>query len=230
MIAPLEVLVGEMDERTLGASAHGRFLLRPYALAGHSWEPAFTALCCLLLGTVFLAEVATPATVMASLALIPVLTALWLLSRRSAAIVAAVAATFLLLSIVVEAENGWTLIVVGLVTLAAATVTRLYATSLVVMLSRSVGPGPVPYGLLTLDGMNRPTHGIRSLTRRELDVARLAAEGHTAAEIAARLHIGERTVESHLASTYSKLGINSKSKLIRMASTLPGDISNPVHR
>ena len=40
------------------------------------------------------------------------------------------------------------------------------------------------------------------------------------AQIANELHIGDRTVESHLASTYSKLGIRSKGELIRMASTL----------
>jgi DNA-binding CsgD family transcriptional regulator len=212
-----------MDDRIRGASPYARFLLRPYALAGHSWEPASTAVCCLLLGMVLLAEIATPATVMGSLALIPVLAASWLLSTRSAAIVALVAAAIFMLSIVIEAGNGGTLIVVGLVTFAAAAVTRLYAMSLAMMLSRSVGPMAVANELLTLDGMNRPLNGIRSLTRRELDVARLAAQGYTAAEIGIQLHIGERTVESHLANTYSKLGINSKSKLIRMGSMLPGD-------
>jgi DNA-binding CsgD family transcriptional regulator len=59
-----------------------------------------------------------------------------------------------------------------------------------------------------------------SLTRRELEVARLAARAYTAAEIGQALHIGERTVESHIASTYLKLGIRSRSELIRIASKL----------
>jgi DNA-binding CsgD family transcriptional regulator len=61
---------------------------------------------------------------------------------------------------------------------------------------------------------------IAALTRRELEVARLAASAYTASEIGQRLHIGERTVESHLASTYLKLGITSRSELIRMAANL----------
>jgi DNA-binding CsgD family transcriptional regulator len=53
-----------------------------------------------------------------------------------------------------------------------------------------------------------------------MEVARLGAEGYTAAEIGRRLNIGERTVESHLASTYSKLRITSRLQLVRMASEL----------
>jgi DNA-binding CsgD family transcriptional regulator len=34
-------------------------------------------------------------------------------------------------------------------------------------------------------------------------------------EIAAACFVGERTVESHLASTYAKLGVNSKLELVR---------------
>jgi DNA-binding CsgD family transcriptional regulator len=34
------------------------------------------------------------------------------------------------------------------------------------------------------------------------------------------LHIGERTVESHIASAYLKLRIGSRSELIRMAEKL----------
>src|SRR2546421_11975763 len=61
---------------------------------------------------------------------------------------------------------------------------------------------------------------VAALTRRELEVAQLAASAYTAAEIGHRLHIGERTVESHLASSYLKLGITSRSQLIRMANRL----------
>ncbi|MDJ1371682.1 helix-turn-helix transcriptional regulator [Gulosibacter molinativorax] len=46
-------------------------------------------------------------------------------------------------------------------------------------------------------------HGI--LTRRELDVARLVAEGLTNKEIAARLFLSERTVESHVSHVIRKL-------------------------
>jgi pimeloyl-ACP methyl ester carboxylesterase/DNA-binding CsgD family transcriptional regulator len=62
--------------------------------------------------------------------------------------------------------------------------------------------------------------GIGSLTKREHEVARLAVGGHRAADIAARLGIGERTVETHLANVYLKLGVTSKVELARQASRL----------
>lgn len=62
--------------------------------------------------------------------------------------------------------------------------------------------------------------GPRSLSPREREVARLAARGHTAREIAALLFIAERTVETHLARAYSKLGVRSKLDLTRRASEL----------
>ena len=51
------------------------------------------------------------------------------------------------------------------------------------------------------------------LTRRELEVARLAARGLTDRGIADRLVLSVRTVESHLASAYRKLGIGSRRQL-----------------
>jgi DNA-binding CsgD family transcriptional regulator len=45
----------------------------------------------------------------------------------------------------------------------------------------------------------------------------LAARGETAGEIARRLSISERTVETHLTGIYAKLEVRSKSELIRRA-------------
>jgi DNA-binding CsgD family transcriptional regulator len=64
------------------------------------------------------------------------------------------------------------------------------------------------------------TLGPASLTRREREVARLAARGMSAKAIAQALFVGERTVESHLSSTYAKLGVESKVDLIRRAAEL----------
>jgi len=58
------------------------------------------------------------------------------------------------------------------------------------------------------------------LTRRERQVAALAAGGYTATQIATQLHIGVRTVETHLAHTYPKLGITGKQQLVRRAAEL----------
>jgi DNA-binding CsgD family transcriptional regulator len=220
MIGLLEGLKKGVGGLSLAARA-GRFLLRPYALSGHRWAPASTVLCCIALAGVFVAEIGTPVTVVASFSLVPVLAAAWLLSTRWAALIAIVAAAFFILSVVFEPRNTWTLIVVAIVTLSVAATVRLHAASLAGLLSRSDDRAGV---------VGQTFEGIQSLTPRELDVARLAAEGRRAADISAHLHIGERTVESHLSSIYSKLGINSKSQLIRIASALPGDIPHTVRR
>jgi DNA-binding CsgD family transcriptional regulator len=59
--------------------------------------------------------------------------------------------------------------------------------------------------------------GDATLTPRELDVARLAALGHTAPDIAQQLVIGTRTVETHLVRIYAKLGLASKRELVQRA-------------
>src|SRR5436305_212942 len=66
----------------------------------------------------------------------------------------------------------------------------------------------------------RTSFGVDALSRREREVALLASHGETAAEIASRLVMSKRTVESHLVTIYNKLGIESKTELIRRASEL----------
>ena len=58
------------------------------------------------------------------------------------------------------------------------------------------------------------------MTRREREVARLAATGMSAKEIAQSLFVGKRTVETHLANVYAKLGVESKLQLVRRATEL----------
>ncbi len=58
------------------------------------------------------------------------------------------------------------------------------------------------------------------LSTRERQVARLAVGGLTAREIGEQLFISPRTVETHLASVYAKLGVRSKVELTRRASEL----------
>ena len=55
--------------------------------------------------------------------------------------------------------------------------------------------------------------GPASLTRREAHVAGLAAEGMTNREIAQRLFVTEKTVETHLGNAFAKLGIRSRTQL-----------------
>jgi DNA-binding CsgD family transcriptional regulator len=53
------------------------------------------------------------------------------------------------------------------------------------------------------------------LTRRERDVALLAAQGLASKEIGERLFISFRTAENHLARVYDKLGIRTRAELAR---------------
>lgn len=62
----------------------------------------------------------------------------------------------------------------------------------------------------------RPTTGWASLTRAEHDVALLAAQGMTNAEIGQRLFISPRTAKAHLAHIFAKLGITSRRQLSRL--------------
>ncbi|HEY0071820.1 MAG TPA: LuxR C-terminal-related transcriptional regulator [Chloroflexia bacterium] len=55
------------------------------------------------------------------------------------------------------------------------------------------------------------------LTRREIEVLRLIAEGLTDAQVAGRLVLSTRTVQAHLRSIYSKLNITSRSAATRYA-------------
>lgn len=51
------------------------------------------------------------------------------------------------------------------------------------------------------------------LTARQLEVARLVAEGLTNAQVAARLHLSERTVENHVFNALATLGLHNRVQL-----------------
>ena len=55
------------------------------------------------------------------------------------------------------------------------------------------------------------------LTTREVEVLRLVAQGLTNEQVAQRLVISPRTVDTHLTSIYSKLGVSSRSAATRYA-------------
>lgn len=55
------------------------------------------------------------------------------------------------------------------------------------------------------------------LSAREREVLQLLAEGHRATEIAARLHVSSKTVETHRRQIMSKLGLDSVAALTKYA-------------
>ncbi len=56
-----------------------------------------------------------------------------------------------------------------------------------------------------------------SITRRELEILRLIAEGHTSTEISEILFISPRTVDTHRANLMNKLDIKNAAGLVRYA-------------
>jgi predicted ATPase/ATP/maltotriose-dependent transcriptional regulator MalT len=63
----------------------------------------------------------------------------------------------------------------------------------------------------------REALSVDQLTRRELEVLRLLTQGLTSAQIATQLVIGLVTVNSHVRSIYSKLGVTSRAAATRYA-------------
>jgi two-component system, NarL family, response regulator NreC len=67
-----------------------------------------------------------------------------------------------------------------------------------------------------LDALHRSLTENR-LTPREVEVLRLIAFGHTSVEIARKLHLSPRTVETHRAHIHRKLGLQTRAELVRFA-------------
>jgi DNA-binding NarL/FixJ family response regulator len=75
--------------------------------------------------------------------------------------------------------------------------------------------------LVVQAGLNA-AEGVRSLadqllSAREREVLQLVAEGRTSSEIATRLHVSTRTVESHRHNLMEKLGLHSVAELTKFA-------------
>jgi len=91
------------------------------------------------------------------------------------------------------------------------------------------GPEPATFSLLVtnqatvsyqwrLSGTNLPgaNSSALTLTPTEARVARLAGDGLSTREVAAEMGISPRTVDTHLASLYGKLGVTSRAELGRV--------------
>ncbi|WP_394361164.1 response regulator [Amycolatopsis sp. SB7-3] len=68
--------------------------------------------------------------------------------------------------------------------------------------------------------MNRMRMPTAALTLREIEVLVLVADGLSNRAIAERLHLTEGTVKSHLARSYTKLGVDSRTAAVATATDL----------
>lgn len=66
-------------------------------------------------------------------------------------------------------------------------------------------------------GNKKPGEGDKSLTNRETEIVKLITEGLTHKEIAAKLFISKRTVDSHVANIIEKFQFRSKADIIKYA-------------
>jgi len=82
-------------------------------------------------------------------------------------------------------------------------------------------PGRAGVSAPTLAGQPAVTRPSRrnpaGLTAREVEVLRLVAQGLSDTQVAAQLIISPRTVNAHLTSVYSKLGVDSRTAATRYA-------------
>ena len=79
------------------------------------------------------------------------------------------------------------------------------------------GQNPVPS-----EASGAPTPAVRNLqlSRREQEVLHLIAAGHSDAMIAARLHLSETTVKTHVGTLRTRLGARTRAEAVAIASRL----------
>jgi DNA-binding CsgD family transcriptional regulator len=205
-------------------------------------QQALAPLCILAVAAAFVAEVHAGGdpTALSALAVVPVLAASMLRSRWLTAVVALFAMTLQAWGVAagwLDRDAAGMQIAVYLLTLAVSALQQSRPAAILDDGSASEDTAvaellePIP-AVITVSGMTTPPRGqgrdlpaplAHLLTRRERDVVSLAAHGCTARQIGERLFIGERTVETHLANAYGKLGVRSKVELARLVSAVDAE-------
>jgi DNA-binding CsgD family transcriptional regulator len=179
--------------------------------AGHA-TAARVVLVVAAIGLLFLADLNAPPDVpLGSAVVVPVLVSCFFLEQRWSLAVLSLA----ILTRVADAIVGDTS--PGLAALEVAS--YVAAVTLALGFARRAGFVPAPTRIDPAPGRSVPNLSPASLeaaglTDRERQVLDMAIHGLTAKQIGERLYIGRRTVETHLARAYGKLGARTKSELI----------------
>jgi len=196
---------------------------------------ALAPLCIVAAGAAFIAEVRTGGDVgaISALAVVPVLAASMLSTRWLTLVVAGFAMLLQVWGVaagVVDRDAAGMQISVYLLTLAIAALQQTRSPLIAAEVASAqlpeieVASHPTVMRVAevlwtpAVDVQELPSSLAQVLTRRERDVVLLAAHGCTARQVGQRLFIGERTVETHLANAYAKLGVRTKPELIRLVS------------
>ena len=109
----------------------------------------------------------------------------------------------------------------GYVTKTIDTGELLTAIATVAAGEASFSPRLAAFVLQAFSAPARPASpGLEALTPREREVLHHLARGYSYKRIAVRLGISDRTVETHLANAYIKLGVASRLELARRAEEL----------
>ena len=175
-------------------------------------KPALVALVVASIGLLFVADLYAPPDVpLGAAVIVPVLISCFFLEQRWSLAVLGLA----IVTRVADATVGDT--PAGLAALevasyvAAVAITLSFARRVALLPPRTDADPVLRRSVLNLSAATLEAAG---LTDRERQVLDMAIHGLTAKQIGERLYIGRRTVETHLARAYGKLGARTKSELI----------------
>jgi DNA-binding NarL/FixJ family response regulator len=96
----------------------------------------------------------------------------------------------------------------------ALTIRQTFEHSVYFMSGRAPSPTTVEEAEEEEEEESEPSWG---LTRRELEILRLMAEGHSNTDLAKMLWVTEKTVKFHLSNVYRKLGVSNRTQASRWA-------------
>jgi len=168
--------------------------------------------CVVLLAAIFAVDVSTPRSdYFAILYIVPAATAAAVLPSKWAAGALASALGLQITGLLLQRSSVATVLAGAVSLIFVIVVLRLLSVASRQPKYRGQGAAPVAVSAAELGTLDNQ---LQRLTKRERQVAELVAEGRSAREIARHLHIGRRTVETHVARTYAKLGITSRVELI----------------